>query len=161
MGVSCRLSTPSCLVKHGSIYYFRAVVPADLRPRLKQREYRLSLRTGFLTQAKTMSISMKARLSTLFHLMRQERELMAGLSDQQIREIVHQWVKKALDQYEEIRLRQPQPWSAEQLTAYLNRLDDDIEVYKKKLLQGHYDLVESGALEFLEERGAYSMIPAM
>ena len=47
----------------------------------------------------------------------------------------------------------PKPWSAEQLTAYLNSLDDDIEVYKEKLLQGHYDLVEPGALEFLEERG--------
>ena len=54
MGVSRITRPPSCLVRHGSIYYFRAVVPKDLRPRLKQREYRLSLRTGFLTQAKTM-----------------------------------------------------------------------------------------------------------
>jgi hypothetical protein len=83
--------------------------------------------------------------------MRQERELIAGLSEQQIREIVHQWVKKTLDQYEEIRLRRSKPWSAEQLTAYLNSLDDDIEVYKKKLLQGHYDLVEPGASVFTED----------
>ena len=83
--------------------------------------------------------------------MRQERELIAGLSEQQIREIVHQWIKKTLDQYEEIRLRRAQPWSAEQLTAYLNRLDGDIEVYKKKLLQGHYDLVEPGASVFTED----------
>ena len=62
MGVSPITRSPSCLVRHSSIYYFRAVVPADLRPRLRQQEYRISLRTGFLTQAKTMSISMKDRL---------------------------------------------------------------------------------------------------
>ncbi|BEQ15116.1 integrase [Desulfoferula mesophila] len=82
---------------------------------------------------------------------------MAELSDQQIREIVHQWVKKALEQYEEIRLRRSQPWSAEELTAYLNSLDDDIKVYKEKLLQGHYDLVEPGALEFLAEKGLHDI----
>ncbi|MBU2516451.1 MAG: hypothetical protein KKB57_02635 [Proteobacteria bacterium] len=82
---------------------------------------------------------------------------MAELSDQQIREVVHQWVKKTLEQYEEIRLRRSKPWSAEQLTAYLNSLDDDIKVYKEKLLQGHYDLVEPGALEFLAEKGLHDI----
>ena len=57
--------SPSYLLLQGTIYYFRYAFPENLRQRFKTREIRLSLRTGFILEARTIARLLRAYLDEL------------------------------------------------------------------------------------------------
>lgn len=68
-----RNSSPSYLVLHRHVLYFRITVPADLRPMLGgKRELRKSLNTHSLKIARAKAIAYAAMLTDYFHRLREE-----------------------------------------------------------------------------------------
>lgn len=57
--------SPSYLFLQGTIYYFRYVFPEEMKRRFNLREIRLSLRTGFILEARTNARQLRAYLEEL------------------------------------------------------------------------------------------------
>lgn len=73
--------SPSYLVKHRHMFYFRVSVPADLRSVLGKTEYRYSLRTTYLRTARQKAMKMGSTAKIIFTGLRQGGGLMSNLID--------------------------------------------------------------------------------
>lgn len=72
--------SPAYLIRNPHSYCFRMNVPKDLRPLIRKRELRYSLRTGYLGTAKMKARLLASRVQLLFREIRQNRS-MSGLSN--------------------------------------------------------------------------------
>ncbi len=76
---------PPYVIKPSSSYYFRINIPADLRPLVGLSELRYSLRTGYLSEAKTRAALFASYTLQLFRSLRDSR--MDELTDAQVRPV--------------------------------------------------------------------------
>ena len=101
-------SSPSYILRtprHGC-YYFRMKVPVDLQDCLGKRELRASLRTGFLTDAKSKSRLIAGRVQKLFRKIRitaKDNYDMTKLDQAKINDIIKSFIKDSFDKEEDMR----------------------------------------------------------
>lgn len=81
----------------GTRYYFRQVVPYDLRHRIHQHEFRYSLRTGDRRLAKQRASFLYAKLWALFTSLRKGDKSMENMTAEQIKMLVAEWLYEALE----------------------------------------------------------------
>ncbi|MBU0516832.1 MAG: site-specific integrase [Proteobacteria bacterium] len=152
MGAQTRRA-PAYLVKHRHTFYFRVAVPVDLRPRLGKTEFRRSLKTASLTEARIKAKRASVAMDEIFSLLRRKGDIMSTVSDAEIKKFADDWLTQALDAYEERRLKRPEPWTREDLDQYLSDLENGRKTFSELLRLGDYLKVSPMVHDFFKARG--------
>ena len=98
--------SPSYMVLKGGIYYFRIVVPTDLRIIFRRSEIRKSLKTGYLKHARVKAVRMAVIMQSLFDtLMQGAITDMKELTLSHVQQLADKWLQKALEDDEAMYLR--------------------------------------------------------
>lgn len=122
---------PSNLLQVGTKFYFRLSVPKDLRNKLNRTEYRISLHTSDKRKARIKVSALSSMLWHVFDMLRKGGGNMKDLTDDQIRGLVNQWIKKTLDHDDEWKIDLGKPLSEDNHEAYMLTLseyyDDTLE----------------------------------
>lgn len=95
---------PDNIIIVGTKYYFRQVVPEELRGRFCRREYRRSLNTGDIRKAKRKAYKMYSMMWTMFDLIRKGDNVLNKYTRQQLHEIADKWLRDILEEDEEKRI---------------------------------------------------------
>lgn len=90
--------SPSYLVKHKHIFYVRVSVPQDLRLKLGRTEYRYSLRTALLREARGKSSRLATGILDLFQWMRTKKAM--SMKQEQIQAIADNHIRTMLNELE-------------------------------------------------------------
>jgi integrase len=144
------LKSPCYLVRNPYSFCFRMIVPKDLRKFVGKTELRYTLRTGNLKDAKHKAKLLAGQVQLIFRCLRKERQALGKLSDDQIKQLVHQYIKAALDSwdkyfYEEFDddIYPPQFTNAREFHSHLGFLDS----FRQDLI----DCLNLGDFSMLEE----------
>jgi hypothetical protein len=90
------LKSPAYLVRNPYSFCFRMIVPKDLRKFVGKTELRYTLRTGNLRDAKHKAKLLAGQVQLIFRCLRKEHQALGKLSDDQIKQLVHQYIKNAV-----------------------------------------------------------------
>jgi len=126
------------LVQRQSGYYFRLMVPPDLKPIFRKNEIKRSLKTGSLSLAKERAFLLSGRLKKLFRQMRYSDDM--KLEKHHIDGLIRKYIREALDDDEEYRAittRTPDTIEA-QIAGYDMHQDE----CRDALMTGSYDKVD-------------------
>ena len=93
--------SPSYFIRNQYSYCFRMNVPKDLQPYLYRKELRYSLRTGYIGLAKHKARYLAGQLHMLFKYLRGSVNGLSKLETKKIQELVNQFIKKSIDQWDE------------------------------------------------------------
>ena len=107
--------SPSYLSKTPYSYGFRIRIPLDLQPQIGKKELRYSLKTGYLSEAKSKARLMAGQVQQLFRTMRRETRIMTELTTEQIDEIIKEYVRTALDVEKQVTMN----WDHGPLSSYV------------------------------------------
>ena len=116
-------TSPSYLVRHRQILYFRRLVPSDLVPLLGRREIRASLHTAYLCQGRKLSSALFLKTEELFRLIRR-REFPMPISEIQIRSIISQWLRDEKQKAEADMLMRTPPHTEDSLRHHMLCLEE-------------------------------------
>lgn len=127
---------PSYLYRHASGYIFRIRVPCDIRPFLGGKtEFRQSLRTGALGEAKYRTRVMAAHAQRTFRNIRNGGD-MKELTPDQINDLLQHRFKQALDDYEDMKVNRTRPATDEQLDAQTTAYQFQQSDHREQLARG-------------------------
>lgn len=96
-------AAPAYLVRNPYSYCFRMNVPSDLQSYLGRKELRYSLKTGYLSLAKSKARLYAGEFQRLFRAIR-EAQMSRELSDSDIKWFVNLWVSSLLEGYERTKI---------------------------------------------------------
>ncbi len=154
------LKSPCYLVRNPYSYCFRMIVPINLRKFVGKTELRYSLRTGNLRTAKHKAQLLAGQVQLIFRYLRKESKALSKLSDDQIKELVHQYIKTSIEDwdksfYEEFDLEvDPPPFDdARTLKSYIDTLDDIRQDLIVNLNLGDFSMLEKSTNELLKKNG--------
>lgn len=134
MGIGTFVSkAPSHLVKQGHVFYFRHAVPLDLRQRLGRTEFRLSLRTAYLTEARSKALQLGAVLQDLIHRLRSGNSSMAQLTDDQIKALADKHLRNELAAWETRRDTDRTPFTPDYVEQHSEILEQLQALVRDKL----------------------------
>ena len=85
------------LVRNPYSFCFRMIVPKDLRKFVGKTELRYTLRTGNLIDAKHKANFVAGQVQLIFRCLRKEHQALGKLSDDQIKQLVHQYIKNTME----------------------------------------------------------------
>ena len=95
--MECTSHSPSYLVRNAHSYCFRLIVPKDLKKFVGKTELRYTLGTGYLGIAKKKSRFLAGQVQFIFQVLRKGFMGMGTLSENQIQELVGQYIKNSID----------------------------------------------------------------
>ena len=156
------VKSPSYLVRNPYSYCFRMIVPKDLQKFVGKTELRYTLGTGNLRIAKHKAILVAGQVHLIFNDLRKGYTALSKLSDDQIRELVHQYIKDQIDNWD---TRIYEPWDlddvnfqppfvdAETLNHYIEDLDDIRRDWMADLQLGNFKPVERSIKSLLKKSG--------
>lgn len=144
---------PSHLVKQGHVFYFRHAVPLDLRQRLGRTEFRLSLRTAYLTEARSKALQLGAVLQDLIHRLRSGNSIMAQLTDDQIKALADKHLRNELEAWEARRNTDRTPYTPEYVEQHSAILEQLQALAKDKLALNDLGWMAPTADRLLAEEG--------
>lgn len=154
MGVGTFVSkAPSHLAKQGHVFYFRQAVPLDMRKRLGRTEFRLSLRTAYLTEARSKALRVAAVLQTIIHRLRTGDTSMAILTDDQIKALADKYLRAELDDWESRRALSREPFTKEYVQSHPQVLEEIKALVKNKLAFNDLAWIASDADALLASEG--------
>jgi hypothetical protein len=88
--------SPSYLIRNPHSHCFRMVVPKDLRKSVGKKELRYSLSTGYIGVAKHNARLVASQVQFLFQRLRKGGTVLSKLSDDQIQQLVHRYIKDSI-----------------------------------------------------------------
>jgi hypothetical protein len=94
------LKSPGYLVRNPYSFCFRMIVPKDLRKFVGKSELRYTLRTGNLRDAKHKAKLLAGQVQLIFKCLRKEHKALSKLSDDQMKQLVHQYIKNAINSWD-------------------------------------------------------------
>ena len=100
-------TSSSYLVKPNNVFYFRLSVPSDLQSVLERKEFRYSLKTSYLGEAKVKSRAIARHIQGVFVDLRERKK--AGMTKNQIDPVkmqksIREYVRNAIDELESYRI---------------------------------------------------------
>ena len=148
-------NVPSYLLHEGRSIYFRMAVPKSLRHLFNKREIKFSLGACVgLNEARSKAIRLASLLKRLIDSLKRRLRLNMPIemSPEQIQTLVDEFAIKALDDFEDLRLK----WG--KLTPEFHRdhtrtLENFHRLTVNKTKENHLGFVASDVDNFLEERG--------
>jgi len=154
MGVGTFVSkAPTHLVKQGHVFYFRQAVPMDVRPRLGRTEFRLSLRTAYLTEARSKALQVSAALQNLIRRLRTGDVIMAALTDSQIQALADKYLRAEVDDWENRRALSREPYTREYVRDHPRVLEAIQALVKRLLALNDLAWIASSADAYLASEG--------
>jgi len=146
--------SPSYLVRNPYSYCFRLIVPKDLQPRLGKKELRYSLKTGYLGVAKQRARLLAGQVHLTFRLLRRGGTILNKLSDDQIQELVHQYIKQSIESWDRDFYEVPdedRPGNPHfVMIGHLEGLRDDLIA---RLNYGDFSMIEDTIEDLLKDNG--------
>lgn len=136
------------LLLRGSVYYFRMVVPLDLRGRVGLSEVRLSLRTGYARKAAVVARWLAARGEALFNRIRSQE--MARIEKRELNRMVRRYFHQHLEEYED-HVIENGPDTPARREASLDELAMIREDVQECLSLHQYDRVRDDVQRLIEE----------
>lgn len=156
-------SAPSYLTKHRNGLYFRIRIPSDLQPVVGFYEFKKSLNTRYLKEARPKAIKLASTSHAIFDEFRRRREdVMSGrLSRDTIKRIAHQWLDEALEDERDYRLSRK--WDLEELDKRNEQMAmletdalEDLECCNFRRVEKRADsLLKTEQVEFNKESKEY------
>lgn len=140
---------PACKT---NLYYFRVVVPEDLRRVVGKSEIRYSLRTGLLSEAKYRALRMASFVQWLFRDIRRSGN-MQELSKAEIQKLIQDHLKEALEETELYRASIDKPLDEQEVRDDLEAMSLLKSDFKEYLATCDYRKVEKTVDSLLEEKG--------
>ena len=141
------------IFRNSTILYFRQVIPADLRPVIQRREFRISLRTPDRKLAKRQAAYLSARIWDIFLALRKGDRRMTELKSEQIQELVQKWAEEILSQDEASRaLARPSMPHGEDFEP-VDSNEYILGEAREALATNNYRLFKNGAMDIIEENG--------
>ena len=154
------LKSPCYLVRTPYSFCFRMIVPKDLRKFVGKTELRYTLRTGNLRTAKHKAKLLAGQVQLIFRYLRKEQKALSKLSDDQIKELVHQYIKNEIEGwdknfYEEFddEVYPPPFTNAREFGSYVSFLDDIRRDLIDCLNLGDFSMLEKSINELLKKNG--------
>jgi len=148
--------SPSYLIRNSFSYCFRMNIPKDLQSMIGKRELRYSLRTGYLSNAKSKARLLAGQVQQLFNELRRSQNRLMELTDQQIQKMATKYlerVKATLDEpFGQDRGDRPYGDKAS-LNEYINGLADNKEDIRDEIAMGDYWRVKEAAVSLLSDFG--------
>lgn len=92
--------SPSHLIRIGTVYHYRRVIPPRLSDTIKLREIKVTLRTSVLEEARERANKIESQVLSILYLLRSDK--VKNLSPDFIRQMVRQWLKKKIDEMENL-----------------------------------------------------------
>jgi basic membrane lipoprotein Med (substrate-binding protein (PBP1-ABC) superfamily) len=92
--------SPHYLVRNAHSYCVRVNVPKDLQRFIGRQELRYSLKTGYLGVARGKAQTISAQIHQVYTFLRQGGTELAVLTDEQIQELVQQYLKQYIEKLE-------------------------------------------------------------
>jgi integrase len=131
-------------------------VPKDLQRYVGRKELRYSLKTGYLGAGKFKARLIAGQVQLIFKLLRKGNKALEKLSDNQIQEIVQNYLKSYINDNEE-RMYSDEPlpfeFSRESFYGYINELDFIKQDIREYLGTRAYSTVENIVNDLLKENG--------
>lgn len=148
--------SPSYLVRNPYTYCFRMNIPKDLQRYVGKKELRYSLRTGYLGPAKQKARLLAGQVQRLFIFLRKGNSALMKLSDNQIQEIIHNYLKSYIAENEErMYSDEPLPFAidTQSFHQYTETLDETKQDIVEYLGIRDYRTVESIVDDLFKENG--------
>ena len=95
-------------------------VPKDLQRYIGKKELRYSLRTGYLGLAKQKARYIAGQVQSIFRLLR-KGNLMANFSDDEINELVNNYIKESLERINNLFIDDPDEIRISRAAAFLGQ----------------------------------------
>jgi hypothetical protein len=132
-------------------------VPRDLQRLVGKKELRYSLKTGYLGIAKQKSRYLAGQVQFIFKVLR-KGDIMANLSDDQIKELVNGYIKHSLERINNLFNDDPgneiPPFTNEpEFYSYLNELNGIRQDLIANLNMGNWGMLEDTISDFLKKQG--------
>ena len=145
--------TTSYVLQNPSGYYFRIIIPIDLRPRFGLCEIRRSLKTGLYREAKERASIMAGRIRLLFRSLRSGAPTMQSLSKEKIQEIINQFFNETLQDIEDNLNYRSKPKSLETVRKEAEFCDELIWDTREQLATFNYRSIKPNVERLLEDNG--------
>ncbi|EHL68424.1 site-specific integrase [Cloacibacillus evryensis] len=140
------------IFQNSTYHYFRQVVPPDLRPIFKRTEFRISLRTPDRMEAKRKAGRLSANLWDIFTALRKGDKKVATLSNEQVQDLVRQFIAEELEKDEATRVLRLKPQSID--PEYISASEEANDLIKsdckEALATCNYSYIKNGADNILE-----------
>jgi len=134
--------SPSHLVLRNGTWHFRMAVPTPCRPRLGGlNEFKASLRTGVLREAKLLAGKLAANAHLVYRHVQKDSIPMGNLDKKTIRALAKKWLLEGLDYYEAEHLSRDKPVNAEMREARKASLESMAAYYQEQLAAGDFSCV--------------------
>ena len=160
--------SPVYLVRNPYSFCFRMIVPKDLRKFVGKTELRYTLRTGNLRDAKHKAKLLAGQVQLIFRCLRKEHQTLGKLSDDQIKQLVHQYIKNTMEWWDKNFYEEfdeevyPPPFTdARGFHGNLIFIDD----YRQDLIDclnlGNFSILEKPIIELLNNTASIPSIKAL
>jgi integrase len=159
MKAACATQNPGYLVQTPHSWYFRFVVPFPLRCVVGKTEIRYSLKTGSVGVAKRKARFLAGQVQRVFLLLEMEGERMKEqLTQDQIRQLVADFIKKAVAEMDMVFSDQRDEWDRPYQDAQgLRSYNSDLSGFREDLITnlnlGDFSMLESSINAFLLANG--------
>lgn len=97
---------PSHLFRQNGILYFRMSIPSDLRPIFDKREFRYSLGSGYLHEARRSAMNAAVAAKKIFAALRRQDGEVSGMSKTEIQTLADRLIRKSLDEDMQRRIQE-------------------------------------------------------
>jgi Domain of unknown function (DUF6538) len=148
--------SPSYIVRTPYSYCFRMKVPIDIQEWVGKKELRYSRRTGRVGIARKKSRYVAGQVQFIFRVLRRGN-LMANLSDDQIKELVSNYIKGSVGRINRLFIDDrddiPPYTSAPEFYCFLSELDGIRQDLIADLNMGNWGMLENTISEFLKKQG--------
>ncbi len=128
------------ILQRPSGYYFRLMVPSDLKESFGISEIRRSLKTGSVSLAKERANLLSGRIKKLFRTLRNNRQM--KLEKHQIDDLIKSYMKETLEFEEDERLMAGPVVSKEHHDYIMKSFEDALIEYKDCLRVNSFNTVE-------------------
>ena len=101
MGKSGKI--PSHLVRIGTKYHYRRIIPPGLSGRIGMREIKVTLRTSILEEARERSNRIESFVRNLFYRMGSDPSMKTDISPAEMKILVKRWLQQKVEEMENLR----------------------------------------------------------
>ena len=150
MKIRSRNSHPKRLPKHvfkiRRLYYFRYLWPKDIAHRLNKKELRLALKTRYISTARKRAEKLSRAILTYI-----ENSRSMDLTDQQIKDLLNDYIQSGLAAEEQFNILTEKPYSPEELAEHLEAMEFILYDRKEELALNDYKNVTKSSKALLKE----------
>lgn len=139
----CFVSLGNSIISKGRVLYFRLSVPRRHREQVGLTEFRISLKTPYIDEARAHARLLSGKAQLVFQML--DRGAYSNMNKALVKELVMKNIREVLDYDEELRLGKEKPTSEEQLEINHSAATGFRDSYRQDLARCDYSSTEAFA----------------